>query len=112
MYRVVRNGAISQSRSQGRRTRHEAAASAAREAWFTSTDDVLDGTAATAALELLPPQEREVVVLRLWSGMSFEEIASLVGKSTSTVHRWYETALGTMRKNWNESCPNPKTKTN
>jgi RNA polymerase sigma-70 factor (ECF subfamily) len=112
LYRVVRNGAISQSRLQDRRTRHEAAASAGREAWFKPTHDALDGAAAMVALELLPVQEREVVVLRLWSGLSFEEIGQLIGKSTSTAHRCYETALATMRKNWSESCPDPKTKTN
>jgi RNA polymerase sigma-70 factor (ECF subfamily) len=111
LYRVVRNGAVSQSRSQGRRTRHEAAASAEREAWFKPTDDAFDGAVATTALELLPMDEREVVILRLWSGLSFDEIGELIGKSTSTAHRWYETALATMRKNWSESCPPPKTKT-
>src|SRR4051812_19685553 len=73
LYRVVRNGAVSQSRARGRRSRHEAAAGAAREAWFTSTEeDALDGAAAAAALESLSIQEREVIILRLWSGMSFE----------------------------------------
>ena len=56
--------------------------------------------------------EREVIVLRLWSGLGFEEIGQLVGKSTSTVHRWYETGLAGLRKNWSESCPDPKTRTN
>jgi RNA polymerase sigma-70 factor (ECF subfamily) len=111
LYRVVRNGAISQSRSQDRRTRHEAAASAEREAWFKPTHDALDGAAAMVALESLPMEEREVLVLRLWSDLSFDEIGELIGKSTSTAHRWYDAALATMRKNWSESCPNPKTKT-
>jgi RNA polymerase sigma factor (sigma-70 family) len=113
LYRVVRNGAISQSRSDARRVKHEAAAGARREAWFKpSHDEAIDGAAAVVALETLPMNEREVVVLRLWSGMSFEEIGELVGKSTSTVHRWYETGLASLRKNWSESCANPKTQAN
>jgi RNA polymerase sigma factor (sigma-70 family) len=105
LYRVVRNGAISQSRSQGRRSRHEAAAGAARQAWFKSTeDDALDGASAAAALELLPIHEREVIVLRLWSEMSFEEIGELIGKSTSTAHRWYETGLNALREHWSNPC--------
>ncbi len=111
IYRVVRNEAISQSRSLGRRVWHEAAAGAVRKAWFKPTnDDTLDGAAAVVALESLPIHEREVIVLRLWSGMSFEEISDLTGKSTSTAHRWYESGLTALRKNWSEPCPNPKTR--
>ena len=75
-------------------------------------DDPLDGVAAVAALEALPIHEREVIVLRLWSGMSFDEIGELIGKSTSTAHRWYESGLATLRDNWSKPCPNPKTRTN
>ena len=34
---------------------------------------------ATRALEGLPLAEREVVVARIWGGLSFEEIAGLTG---------------------------------
>ncbi len=113
LYRVVRNGAISHLRSDGRRVKHETAAGAVREAWFKqSHDEAIDGAAAAEALRALPMNEREVIVLRLWSGMSFEEIGQLVGKSTSTVHRWYESGLVALRKNWSESCANPKTRAN
>jgi RNA polymerase sigma factor (sigma-70 family) len=113
LYRVVRNGSISQSRSDGRRLKHETAAGAVREAWFKQAhDEAIDGVAAARALESLPMNEREVIVLRLWSGLGFEEIGQLVGKSTSTVHRWYESGLATLRKNWSESCPNTKTRAN
>jgi RNA polymerase sigma factor (sigma-70 family) len=113
LYRVVRNGAISQSRSQGRRSHHEAAASGERQAWFKPMDDdPLDGAAAVVALEALPIDEREVIVLRLWSGMSFDEIGELIGKSTSTAHRRYECGLAALRENWSKPCPNPKTRTN
>jgi RNA polymerase sigma factor (sigma-70 family) len=112
LYRVVRNAAVSQSRAKGRRLRHEFAAGAARDVWFKSTDDdALDGAAAVVALEALPIHEREVIVLRLWSGMSFDEIGELIGKSTSTAHRWYESGLAALRENWSKSCPNPKTRT-
>lgn len=110
LYRVVRNEAISQSRSQSRRTRHETTAGSIRQAWFTPTDDdTLDATAAVAALQSLPHDEREVIVLRLWSGLSFEEIAELIGKSTSTAHRWYESGLSSLRQNWCPPCPIQKT---
>ena len=49
-------------------------------------------------LKSLPIEEREVVVLRIWGGRSFEEIAELIGKSTSTAHRRFETGLKTLRE--------------
>ena len=99
LYRVVRNGAISASRAATRRVRHEATAAGYCEAWFKSSlDDRIDAGAAAAALELLPTEEREVVVLRIWSGRSFEEIAELIGKSISTAHRRFEAGLKTLRQ--------------
>jgi RNA polymerase sigma-70 factor (ECF subfamily) len=101
LYRVVRNRAISQSRSENRRIRHETTAGANKQAWFcTFKDEALDSEAAVDALQNLPIDEREVIVLRLWSGLSFEEIGSLIGKSTSTAHRWYEVGLASLRENW------------
>jgi RNA polymerase sigma-70 factor (ECF subfamily) len=112
LYRVVRNEAISHSRSTGRRWRHEAAAGSSRTAWFQpALDDTLDAAAAAAALEHLSIDQREVIVLRVWSGLSFEEIADLIGKSTSTAHRRYESGLAALRENWSEPCRKPRTHT-
>ncbi len=98
LYAVVRNGAISASRAAVRRVRHETSAASDCEPWFKSSlDDQIDAGAAVAALESLPIEEREVVVLRIWSGRSFEEIAELIGKSTSTAHRRFELGLQTLR---------------
>jgi RNA polymerase sigma factor (sigma-70 family) len=105
LYRVVRNEAISASRAAGRRARYESAVGSQREAWFTSMgEDALDARAAVAALEALLPEEREVIVLRIWGGRSFEQIAELIGKSTSTAHRRYEMGLRSLREKWSISC--------
>jgi RNA polymerase sigma-70 factor (ECF subfamily) len=110
LYKVVRNEAINQSRSRGRRTRHETAAAEARPAWFVPADDeALDAPLVVAAMESLPMHVREVIVLRLWSGLSFEEISELIDKSTSTAHRWYESGIAELKLKWSESCLNPKT---
>ncbi len=98
LYRAVRNGAISASRSSSRRTRHETTAAEARPGWFTATHgERLDAAAARAALEGLPIELRETVVLRLWSDLSFDEIAKLTETSTSTAHRRYAQGLNTLR---------------
>ena len=94
LYRVVRNGAISASRSTGRRLRREATAAHRSEPWFHAADDSrLDAATAAQALERLPLSEREVVVARIWGGLPFEEIAGLTGASASTVHRRYQAGL-------------------
>jgi RNA polymerase sigma factor (sigma-70 family) len=98
LYRVVRNGAISASRSEARRTQHEATAAGRREAWFTpSSAEQIDATSAVEALKSLPIAQRETIVLRLWSELSFEQIAELTETSISTAHRRYGEALAAMQ---------------
>jgi RNA polymerase sigma-70 factor (ECF subfamily) len=106
LYRVVRNGAISASRSAGRRRRREAAVARRGEPWFhAAPTERLDAAEATRALARLPIDEREVVVARLWGGLSFDEIAKLVGTSTSTAHRRYRAALAALRERLGVTCP-------
>ncbi len=105
LYRVVRNAAISQARSVFRRRRHETAAAARAPGWFVENDSALiDPATATAALEKLPPEQREVIVAHLWGGLTFEQIAGLVGTSPSTAHRWYVAGLATLRERLS-ACP-------
>src|SRR4051794_36746275 len=105
LYRVVRNGAISASRAATRRVQHEASAARCRQSWFEpSHDDTIDANIAAAALDSLAFDEREVVVLRIWGGRSFEEIAELIGKTKSTAHRRFETGLQALR----EACVSPQ----
>jgi RNA polymerase sigma factor (sigma-70 family) len=109
LYRVVRNSAISASRSSARRSHREKAVAHRGEPWFEAPEGSrLDALAATRALEQLPAEEREVVVARLWGGLSLEEIASLTGSSTSTVHRRYQTGLTELRERLGVTCPSKK----
>jgi RNA polymerase sigma factor (sigma-70 family) len=98
LYRVVRNGSLSAARSEGRRRRHEAAASAVRSWFMPARDTALDGEAAAGALVRLPLEEREVIVAHLWGGLTFAEIGEVVGISSSTAHRRYESGLKQLRE--------------
>ena len=99
LYRVVRNRAISHARSAGRRRKYEAAAANQNTPWFeTSPGSALDALAATRALQELSPSHREVIVARLWGGLSFEQISELVGASISTAHRRYFEGLSHLRE--------------
>lgn len=100
LYRVVRNGAIDAGRAERRRRKYETQAAADAPTWFLPSDDPagLDAEAATKALALLPSETREIVVAHLWGGLTFEQIANLVGGSASTCYRRYAAALDTLRR--------------
>lgn len=99
LFRVVRNGAVSAARARRRRERHETHAASQAPGWFTPTEgEGLDAEAATRALEALPLEEREIIVAHLWGGLSFEEVASLTGTSSSTAHRRYAAGLSALRE--------------
>jgi len=97
LYRVVRNEALAASRTATRRRQRELRAGSA-EAWFSTADDRLDADEAARLLTELPLDLREVIVARLWGGLTFEEIAALVGCSLPTAHRRYHTGLAQLRE--------------
>ena len=97
LYRVVRNEALANHRTAYRRRERERRASAP-EAWFSKTEDRLDAGEATRLLAELPLELREVIVARLWGGLTFEEIARLVGSSLPTTYRRYQTGLTQLRE--------------
>jgi RNA polymerase sigma factor (sigma-70 family) len=109
LYAVVRNGAISAGRAENRRRRHEAAAAEALDWFDEASQSNLDAQSAAGALTNLPVDEREVIVAHLWGGLTFTQIAELVGASSSTVHRRYQSGLMALRNQLGESCL-PKTK--
>ncbi|HTU93723.1 MAG TPA: sigma-70 family RNA polymerase sigma factor [Gemmataceae bacterium] len=112
LYRVVRNAALMAQRTAARRRQREQRVSKP-ETWFAATDDRLDGDEATRLLAELPLQCREVIVARLWGGLTFEDIARLIGCSLPTAHRRYQTGLTQLRERlegrWLRTPTAPKT---
>ena len=70
----------------------------------------LDAEAAVAALEALPPEQREVIVARLWGGMTLEQIAAVAGCSVSSAHRRFEAGIAALRKQLGAPCPTDPTR--
>lgn len=103
LYRVVRTGAAAAARSAIRRRRREGTVSTP-EAWFVPNDDRLDAAAAAGALADLPLEFREVIVARLWGGLTFDEVARLVGCSLPTAHRRYHAGLTELRSRLEGQC--------
>ena len=105
LFKVVRTTAIDLGRSARRRTRREAA-TARPERWFVESEvDGLDAEAAVAALESLLPELREVIVGRLWGGMTLEQIADVAGCSVTTTHRRYEAGIQALRERLGAAWP-------
>jgi len=105
LFRCVRNEAISEWRSNQRRIRRQRAVAKDRGEWFIPGDeDRIDASLAQVALETLPPIQREVVTLRLWSGLTLAEIASVIGIGVSSVHGHYRDALVALRAKLEMPC--------
>ncbi|CAN5901008.1 N/A [soil metagenome] len=112
LFRVVRNGAINAAQSARRRRRHEAQAAVESCPWFEPdpslrNQDSIDPDQAEAELGSLPIEQREIIVARLWGGLTFEQVAALAGCSSSTAHRLYQNGLKTLRERLGVTCPNP-----
>lgn len=106
LFRAVRNRAISAARSQGRRKRHEATVARGKSPWFRdSRADAWDVESLEAALRRLADDEREIVIAHVWGGLTFEQVGSLVGMSSTTAHRRYHAALGRLRQHLGSPCP-------
>ena len=97
LYRVVRNAAWQAERGWFRRRRREDRASG-REVWFTAADERIDGQHATRLLAELPLEQREVVVARIWGGLTFDDVAELTGCSLPTAHRRFQAGLTALRE--------------
>jgi RNA polymerase sigma factor (sigma-70 family) len=112
LYRVVRNGALSAGRVEARRRRREGRVSGS-EAWFAAADDRIDGLEATRLLAELPLEQREVMVARIWGGLTFDEVAQLARCSLPTAHRRYQAGLAALRErltgSWTRIPPTTKT---
>jgi RNA polymerase sigma-70 factor (ECF subfamily) len=106
LYRVVRNGALDLGKTSRRRSRREQVV-ARPEHWFEEPAiEGLDAETAIAALQRLPGDQREVIVARIWGGLSFEQIAEVTGCSASSAFRRFTAGIDILRTELGEPCPN------
>jgi RNA polymerase sigma-70 factor (ECF subfamily) len=105
LFRSVRNAAISELRAARRRASREGRRAGDRPTWFEPCPgDLIDASGTQAALESLPPEQREVIVLRIWCDMGFKEIAEIVALPVSTLFSRYKAGLGEIRRRLELSC--------
>ena len=105
LFRVVRNQALSHRRSQKRRLERENKVVLARQielgdSWFFRPQEIenqLDSQVATTALRELSEQQREIVILHLWGGLTFRQISEVLQIPGATAHRRYQESLEALR---------------
>ena len=93
LYRAVRNAALNTRRNGFR----EAALDEINSSFVHTGGDKEAALAMQVALADLPDEQREVVVMRIWSGLTIEEIATVSGISLNTVASRYRYALQKLR---------------
>ena len=99
LFTAVRNEAIDRIRKTNRRRKHERQMASERPVWIeTSPDTSLRSEELLEFIDTLPLEQREIVIARIWGGLTFDEIATLTGDSRTTVHRRYGEALETLRE--------------
>jgi RNA polymerase sigma-70 factor (ECF subfamily) len=94
VFRTVRNRALNFKRSLWRRLAREVESMR----WFErDPDETPAERAAMRSLQNLPQEQREVIVLKIWSRYTFEEIAGLLELSPNTVAGRYRYGLEKLR---------------
>ena len=100
LLRLAHNAAIDLMRRRGTRDKHHEQFGAEQISAFAPTSDQ-DETAFRQELSLalgeLPPDQRAVVHLKLWSGLTFEEIAATLEIPLNTAASRYRYGLDKLR---------------
>ena len=96
----LRRAAIDRARSADRRTNREQAhliLEGDPVEWFDPEPDERQ-RAVEAAIKLLPHEQREVVTLKVWGELTFDEIGKQLGISPNTAASRHRYALAALRK--------------
>jgi len=99
LFRAVKFRAMNLHRSERRRHQREQIAADQRAPFFVQDPaSEVDAAAVESALQQLTDSDREIVVARIWGGLSFEQIAELSNLSSSSAHRHYRAALEQLKQ--------------
>jgi RNA polymerase sigma factor (sigma-70 family) len=114
LYRVVKHRALNTARGDRRRRERESRAMAERlpgneQPVAFGGDELIT---ATDALLQLESGERELVIMRIWGNLTYEEIGAALSISTATAYRQYQRALTKLRNILESPCTTSKNRTN
>jgi RNA polymerase sigma-70 factor, ECF subfamily len=94
LFQIARNEAI-RSRAKRRVTTQTLPA---EELFADAIKECDDAEAIAAALQMLDADDRELVELKIYAGLTFREIATIVGRPAATVATRYRRALESLRE--------------
>ena len=102
LYAAVRSIALDFLRRDSRRARRESdvvsdAEQSVQPAFTTENESQ---QALAAAVDCLPREQREVLVMKIWNELTFAEIANVLGISQNTAASRYRYALAALKKNF------------
>jgi RNA polymerase sigma-70 factor (ECF subfamily) len=96
LFRAVRNAALNHVRGRSREVEL-----ADGGVWLQSPDASKETSLALqSALRTLPEEQREVVVLRIWGGLTFEDAAAVIGIPPNTAASRYRYGIAKLRDIW------------
>ena len=96
LFRAIRNSALNHIRGQSREVELAGAG-----VWLESPNGSTETSLALqSALGTLPAEQREVVVLKIWGQLTFEEAAAVIGISPNTAASRYRYGLEKLREIW------------
>lgn len=101
LYATVRSIALDFIRRNSRRARRESDALADADQTIEPQFDMVDDAqrALVSAIDSLPGEQREVLVMKIWNELTFAEIGTVLGISQNTAASRYRYALAALKKN-------------
>ena len=100
VFSTIRRRAIDLARSSDRRAARERAEGEPDQEWFApDIEDRETQRILGEAVKSLQPNYREVVTLKVWGGLTFQEIAEMTGVPLNTAASRYRYALDELRQN-------------
>lgn len=100
LYRVVRNRAMNAARAERRRRNHEISAVRTESGYQNPVfqlEAAEEHQRLLTTLCRLKDPDRELVLLRIWSGLTWQEIGELTQSSSSTAQRRYANIIQELR---------------
>jgi RNA polymerase sigma-70 factor (ECF subfamily) len=97
VFRVARHLALDELKLERRRRAREAAYERPDDTPLFDPDDVAEVRRVVASL---PDRAREVLLLREVSGLSYDEIAAVVGRNVNVVRQDLHRARAALRRAW------------
>jgi RNA polymerase sigma-70 factor (ECF subfamily) len=102
----VRHAGLDALKTSRRRRDRDHQAGTERSQLFAAAPktSALDAADVETALAALPPVEREIITLRIWTESTFQEIAGILKLPLSTVYQQYRSGIESMRSRWESPC--------